>query len=238
MGRKSRIVLIVAALAAALGIAAWLGHGHWTPSRSAYSVQGIDVSHHQGRIDWTKLRAQGVDFAYIKATEGGDHRDRRLAENWAAAKASGISRGAYHFFTLCRSGADQAANFVATVPRDPDALPPAVDLEFLGNCRGSRGFDRAALHRELGVFLRIVEAHSGKRAILYLTEEFDDAFAVSFGFDRPLWLRNIILEPRFGSRPWTLWQASNFRRLDGIQGRVDWNAADLTKGGLPPLSQP
>jgi lysozyme len=201
----------------------------WTPSRTAFPVQGIDVSGHQGSIDWGKLRSQGVDFAYIKATEGGDFQDKRFHTNWNGAGHAGIRRGAYHFFTLCRSGADQAANFLATVPRDPSALPPAVDLEFLGNCRTANRTSPAQLRQELQSFLAQVEAQTGKTALLYMTKEFDDAYGVTRTFDRPLWLRRIILKPNFGARPWTLWQASNFRRLDGISGRVDWNVA---KGAL------
>ena len=93
--------------------------GRWHPSDRDFPSQGIDVSHHQGPIEWPLLPRQGVDFAYIKATEGGDFRDSAFAANWAGARAAGIARGAYHFFTLCRSGADQAANFIAAVPADP-----------------------------------------------------------------------------------------------------------------------
>jgi len=119
----------------------------------------------------------------------------------------------------------------------PRALPPAVDLEFLGNCRSAKRMTPTDLHRELRTFLAIVEARTGKPALPYLTQEFDEAYAVSSNFDRPLWLRSIAFEPRFGSRPWTLWQASNFRRLDGITGRVDWNVARLTWPAQPPHSQ-
>ena len=48
-------------------------------------------------------------------------------------------------------------------------------------------------------------------------------YEVSARVRRPLWLRSLVVEPRFGARPWQLWQASNFRRLRGIEGRVDWN---------------
>ncbi|WP_414707009.1 GH25 family lysozyme, partial [Rhizobium sp. UBA1881] len=69
------------------------------PSLADYPIQGIDISHHQGAIDWSALAAQpNVRFAIMKATEGGDHRDTRFAENWQAAKNAGIVRGAYHFF--------------------------------------------------------------------------------------------------------------------------------------------
>jgi lysozyme len=218
-----RIVVIVLGAVGLVAILAWLLSGGWHPSDSRFAIQGIDVSHHQGRIDWGELSAQDVDFAYIKSTEGGDLRDPRFVENWQSSKAAGIPRGAYHFFTLCRSGADQAANFVAVVPAATEALPPVVDLEFGGNCAARP--DPAELISQLEEFLRIIERHSGKPAILYLTREFDEFYGISSSIARPLWLRRIILEPNFGGRPWTIWQVSNFRRLKGIEGRVDWNVS-------------
>jgi lysozyme len=206
---------------AAGGAGAWLHAPHWHPSDRAFPTQGIDVSHHQGIIAWRELPGQGVDFAYIKASEGGDHRDRAFAANWAGARSAGIARGAYHFFTLCRSGADQAANFIAAVPVEPDALPPAVDLEYLGNC--SRKLSREAFHKELADYIRRVEGRFRKPVLLYLTREFDEAYQVSARVRRPLWLRSLVVEPRFGARPWHFWQVSNSRRLRGVQGRVDWN---------------
>ncbi|MDB5705639.1 MAG: lysozyme [Sphingomonas bacterium] len=186
-------------------------------------MQGIDVSHYQGRIDWPLLPGQGVDFAYIKATEGGDYRDDRFAANWQGAGQAGIARGAYHFFTLCRSGADQAANFIATVPLDAAMLSPVVDLEAGGNCAGRPS--RAAFLAEVTTFIQRVEARFGKPVTLYLTREFDTDYAVSANIPRRLWLRRLILEPGWGARPWSIWQASSFRRLRGVPGRVDWNVA-------------
>lgn len=204
------------------GFYAILQAKHWHPSDKEYPRQGIDVSHHQGKIDWALLPAQGVDFVYIKATEGGDFVDPQFALNWQEAGAADVARGGYHFFTLCKPGAEQAANFIATVPKEAAALPPAVDLEYMGNCS-----DRPAtldVEAELSDYLVAVERHYGKPAVLYLTEEFDEAYGISANFDRPLWLRSILREPDFGARDWTIWQASNFRQLEGINGRVDWNA--------------
>ena len=192
-------------------------------SQGRYPFKGIDISHHQGSIAWEKLPGQGVDFAYIKATEGADHADRRFAINWQAARAAGIRRGAYHFFTLCRSGRDQAAHFVNHVPVDAAALPPAVDLEFPGNCK--RRPSRAKFHKELGDFLRIVEARYGRHAVLYTTPHFEKRYRVSKTWKRRLWLRSLHSKPRFGARPWTIWQVSASRRLKGVHGRVDWNVA-------------
>jgi lysozyme len=194
---------------------------HWRPSLRHYPVQGIDVSHHQGNVDWSKVRAAGVAFAYIKATEGGDHRDADFTKNWHQSRAAGLRHGAYHFYTLCRPAADQAANFIAAVPREPDALAPVVDLEFGGNC--SARPSREVLLRELTIFLMAIEQHAGRAAILYITREFDEAYGITRAFDRPLWLRRMLLPPNYGARPWTIWQASAFRSVDGIEGRVDWN---------------
>src|SRR5438128_304537 len=90
--------IVIAPLLALAGYAV-LSSKAWHPSDARYPEQGIDVSHHQGAIDWAVLPAQGVDFAYIKATEGGDHVDRLFARNWQAAADAGMKRGAYHFFT-------------------------------------------------------------------------------------------------------------------------------------------
>jgi lysozyme len=236
--RVTRSLAIALGTFLIIAAGAYLWAPHWTPPRSSYPVQGIDVSGHQGTIAWGELRRQRIDFAYIKATEGGDFRDKRFISNWMGADRAGIRRGAYHFFTLCRRGAEQAANFLATVPSDPNALPSAVDLEFMGNCKKANRMTPAQLRQELWTFLRLVEARTHKPTILYLTDEFDRAYGVSSAIDRPLWLRRIIFEPRFGARRWTLWQASNFRRLDGIKGRVDWNVARLTWPQQPPHSIP
>ncbi len=213
--------LAILALVAVLALVGWQWALGWAPSRQAFPTQGIDVSHHQGPIDWAMARADGVDFAYIKASEGGDLRDPRFAENWAGAAGADIRRGAYHFFTLCRAGADQATNFIALVPREADALPPAVDLEFGGNCAARP--DRKALLKDIETFINMVEAHSEKPVVLYLTREFEDAYRISSAIDRPLWLRRMALEPDYGSHPWLMWQAHARRRVDGIDGPVDWN---------------
>jgi lysozyme len=199
----------------------WAYVQRWGPSRADFPRQGVDVSHHQGEIIWPSVAAAGTNFAYIKASEGADMHDPQFARNWEGAGAAGISRGAYHFFTLCSPGAAQATNFIAIVPRDGQALPPAVDLEFGGNCAARP--DRARLLAEIETFIHMIEAHSGKPAMLYMTREFDEEYRVSEAVDRPLWLRRLFLKPGYGSHPWIMWQASNQRRIDGIEGAVDWN---------------
>jgi lysozyme len=88
------------------------------PDLRTYPIQGVDVSHHQGEIDWTQLQGPAVQFAYIKASEGATFRDAQFAANWQGAVTAGVTPGAYHFFTLCRSGAEQARNFFAALADD------------------------------------------------------------------------------------------------------------------------
>lgn len=207
-----------------LSVAVWLYASNWRPSESTWPRQGIDVSHHQGLIDWDAVaRSAQVDFAYIKASEGGDHRDPMFGVNWQGAGKAGIARGAYHFYTLCKSGVEQAANFIGAVPGDGNMLAPAIDLEFGGNC-GDRP-DPEVLIAELKAFIRIVEGRYRQPVILYLTREFDAGYGISSQIERRLWLRSIIREPDWGARPWAIWQASSFRSVPGIHGGVDWNVA-------------
>jgi lysozyme len=212
----------IAATVLAVGIAARAWFLHWQPDRERYPLRGIDVSHHQGAIDWSAVARDDVAFAYLKASEGGDHRDRRYGENATGARAAGVAAGAYHFFTFCRGGAEQAANFLAAAPASADALPPALDLEFGGNC--GRRPDAAAMRAELDAFLAPVEAAYAKPALLYVTPEFFDAYRDALP-PRPLWRRSILHAPD-SRAAWTLWQYHNRARVAGIDGPVDLNVFD------------
>src|SRR4051812_45438591 len=121
------------------------------PSRQRYPIRGIDVSHHQRDIDWAAVKASGISFAYIKATEGADFKDSKFSENWNNSNAAQIVRGAYHFFTFGTSGESQAANFIAAVSSDANMLPPAIDLEFSGYNETRRPSRKEFAH-ELSVF--------------------------------------------------------------------------------------
>lgn len=207
--------------AALVGGVAWsffaLFWRSYRPSIERYPLRGIDVSHHQHAIDWSRVAADDVAFAYIKSTEGGDYRDDAFAHNWREARAAGLAVGAYHFFTFCRAGAEQADNVLATVPVQADALPLAVDLEFGGNCGRAPSPD--ALRRELDAFLAKVEPAYGKRVVFYLTSDALDAYAVALP-PRALWRRSLLREPDPLSQ-WRIWQYHNRGRVDGIDGPVD-----------------
>ncbi len=194
---------------------------HWRPGRGSYPVQGIDVSHDNGVISWPMVADDGVSFAYIKATEGADMHDMRFDENWAGAAKAGVRRGAWHFFTLCRLASDQATNFIANVPRDPDALPAAITLQFAGNCAERPAQD--VVLKEIASFIKVAESHTGKPVILHISSDFEEYYHVSEAINRSLWLNARLFPPTYGARPWAMWLASGMQRVHGIGGPVNWN---------------
>jgi lysozyme len=198
-----------------------------TPDSTKYPIQGIDISHHQGTIDWQALKQEGnIQFVFMKATEGGDFKDSKFQYNWKAAKEFGIRRGAYHFYSFCKSGAEQAANFIASVPVDKNALPPVVDLEFLGSCKKRPPVQEAI--KELQIFLDLLEKQYGKRPILYTTYTFYGVYLKEDLTSYDLWIRDTQKEPILENRPWKFWQFSNRGTRKGIKGRVDLNVFHST----------
>jgi len=227
------LVLAVLVGGATLGGLYYHGVLTWNePSRDAYPVRGVDVSSYQGQIDWPVLADQGIDFAFIKATEGSSFVDPRFADNWTAANQTDLAVGAYHFFSAESPGATQAANFVATVPVEPGMLPPVVDVERYGDVDAAR--------TELQALLDALEAHYGQRPIIYTTDGLYDAFVHDFVGHYPLWIRSIWRPPALGGQ-WTFWQYSNRGRLDGYDGPerfIDLNVFSGTHIQLDALRSP
>jgi len=213
---KTGIVAVATAIVAA-GVA-YLYFKEYQPDRTRFPVRGIDVSHHQGTIDWTAVQRDDVAFAYLKASEGGDHRDRQFERNLAEAKRLGLPVGAYHFFTFCRPGADQAKNFVEAVPPNATQLPPVVDIEFTGNC--DRRPSPQELGHEVATFLDAVEGRLGAKLIYYAPDDLLEDYGEMLP-PRRLWRRSIMHEPERAD--WTIWQYHPAGRVAGVEGDVDLN---------------
>jgi lysozyme len=203
----------------ALLVAAWwfVWVPNWRPGLREGERFGIDVSAHQGVIDWLAVARDNIRFVYIKATEGGDFVDRRFSVNWQEAGRAGLDRGAYHFFTLCTDGAVQAANFLRAVPPEPDSLAPAVDLELVGNCNARPA--TSELDTELSRFLSLVEDAWHMKAVLYVGDEFERRYPVRKRLGRSLWHRRFLRRPNVDG--WIIWQLHGYARVEGINGGVD-----------------
>ncbi|HKC50766.1 MAG TPA: GH25 family lysozyme [Myxococcota bacterium] len=194
------------------------------PSLAQYPIRGIDVSHHQGVIDWSAVRAEGFEFAFIKASEGTDHVDRAFARNWDGARVAGIARGAYHFFTFCSPGRAQAQHFVSVVGAPFGELAPVADVEFAGNCTSWQSLEQ--IRTELRAFLTALEDASGRRPAVYFTRESHARLLAGALEDYATWPRSVFVAPT-GER-WSFWQFADNGRVAGIATLVD---LDVFRGG-------
>lgn len=198
----------------------WEGRGP-----SSYPVHGIDVSRWQGDIDWPTARAAGVNFAFIKATEGGDVVDPKFAAHRRGAQAAGVPWGAYHYFYFCRPAEQQARWFIRHVPRGAD-LPHVLDMEWNHRSRTCPlRPDGAKVRAEARKFLDILERHYGRRPIIYTTVDFYRETGIGQLRGTEFWLRSVAGHPRqvYPGAYWTFWQYTGTGLVPGIKGKVDIN---------------
>lgn len=199
----------------------WDSGAPWT-----YAVHGTDVSKYQNSVDWQKARSNGISFAFIKATEGGDRIDDSFNEHWSRTKAAGVPRAAYHFFYFCRPASEQAAWYIRNVPKERSAMPPVLDVEWNPDsptCR--KRPDPATVRSEMKTFLSIVEKHYGKRPIIYTSVDFFEDNDLSSFRGYPYWLRSVAGHPdtKYASHPFTFWQYTGTGVIPGIRGTADIN---------------
>jgi lysozyme len=188
-----------------------------------YSIHGIDVSHHQRTIDWEDVKAMQIKnvqigFSFIKATEGVDNTDENFKTNWRKSKASGMARGAYHFFNPYKSGKMQAQNYIETVHLQTGDLPPVLDVEQL------YGVSKAALQLSVSDWLIAVENHYGVKPIIYTGADFYTNYLAGKFDNYPLWVAHYFVrdKPRV-KRTWTFWQHNEAGHVNGIATFVDFN---------------
>lgn len=189
-----------------------------------YEIHGIDISHHQGKIDWGKLRNAMVDRTYlafimVKATEGADHLDDCFEENFKKAKEGGYIRGAYHYWSVLSSAREQAYFFLDKVKLEPGDLPPVLDVE-----AKPEGMSDEDFQMEVLAWLHIVEDKYHKRPIIYTYYKFKEAYLSDERFDAyPYWIAHYYVPEVQYKGKWKFWQHTDVGRLPGIKGYVDLN---------------
>lgn len=211
------VLLILALLAASLYVLRIrLHHNSSEIVDNDYELVGIDVSSHNGKINFERVSRAGIDFIIIKASEGAAFRDSRFASNYDSAKDNGLAVGAYHFFRFDVDGTLQARNFVETIgDRDFD-LPLVIDVEEHGN---PYVFLRSKVVRQLRDMVDELTALE-YRVMIYTNKDGYYKFIKDNFDDYPLWLCSLNRRPELD---WTIWQYSHWGVVDGIQGDVDLN---------------
>jgi len=208
--RRTQLRLLAVLLLVALvgGAVAWWHLHHWRPDRGAYPVQGVEVGSADEAVSWRAIKAIGADFAYLDASASAFAREPGFVRNLEEAREAGLQVGAVHRYDPCQPADKQAANFVTVVPRDPKLLPPAVELDMLGDDCPIRVRD-AAIESELTTFLNQIETHTGKPVLLKVTKRFEGRYGIAARIDRNLWLVRDRFQPDYAGRPWTLWTANS-----------------------------
>ncbi len=202
-------------------------------ARSPNNARGIDVSHWQGDIDWTKVKAAGIAFAFVKATEGQTIVDKKFAANLKDARAAGVLVGAYHF---CRAknvaaAQEEADHFIGAINMvggfDLLDLPPVLDIET------KEGGIKANITAVCHAWLEKVTAATGKTPLMYTNSDMAAKYLDKSLASYPLWLAHYgVSQPSDagGWSGWTFFQYSDAGNIPGISGSVDMNeycGADL-----------
>lgn len=181
---------------------------------------GIDVSKHQGKINWKRVAADPkIQFVYIKATEGASKVDKNYRKNITEARKNGLKVGSYHFFNRYKSPEEQYRNFKRQVKKSEQDLIPMVDVEEVGN----KNAKRDDLQRRLWRFMQLVKADYGEYPILYSQYKFyNDLLAPEFNKCFIFIARYGKATPELrGGGKYNIWQYTERGKVDGIKGYVD-----------------
>jgi lysozyme len=185
---------------------------------------GIDVSSHQKKIQWGKVKSWNghpIKFVYCRATMGTSTRDKSYQENFYAAKRNGLLVGSYHLFTTRSSPETQFRNFIKVAKKEDQDLIPAIDLELYGK------WSSKEYHKNLKLFLDLVENHYGKKPLLYSVQGFYNSKLKNRYRPYHLWIARYNTKPPHlldGAR-WEIWQKSEKGKVEGISTYVDIDVA-------------
>lgn len=207
-------------------IGPYLNEGYWNAKNEKnlkanlqQDIKGIDVSHHQGEIDWKKvMKAQPkLAFVYVKCTEGKSYVDPKFRVNAEGAAAVGYKVGAYHYFRMTSSAHEQFDNFKKQMDAVHIDLIPMVDVE------RDDGKPRKELQDSLQVLLDLLEKAYGKRPMIYGTNRsYNEFCAPEFNY-YPLYIGRYGKNKPIVKGPshYTIWQYSDTAKIPGIPYAVD-----------------
>ena len=182
-----------------------------------FPVRGIDVSSHNGMMNLDAAARDGVEFIWIKASEGADFRAANFALNYQKAQHAGLKTGAYHFFRFNRGGVEQALNLLRVVSGRRLELGIAVDVEEHGNPRT----DTDSVLQRLQTMTEYLNLR-GYRVTFYTNKDGYAKYLSEYFRGFPMWICSFT-DDSVGD-DWAFWQYDHHAKVKGIQGDVDMNA--------------
>jgi lysozyme len=215
------------------------GHDSGTPGEPGPEY-GIDVSNHNGDINWNKVAANGKRFAYVLATDGEGFTNPLFKSQFNGARDAGLLVGAYHFARPSGSASDQADFLLSTIDYHSDGktLPPELDLEVNPADGGCYGLSPGQMQDWVKAFNARVKQETGMDAVLYANSSFwnqcmggTDAFKSTNPLSLAMYGSGSPSSPG-GWDHYTIWQNSQWGRVNGVDGDVD---LDVFNGGLDQL---
>ncbi len=220
----------LALLLIVMGAAMWWGYKnrtsifHWmrgeiVVNRDKYPIVGIDVSVHNGDIDFNKVKADGYSFVFIKASEGVDHHDSKFDANYQNARQAGLKVGAYHFFRKNTDGLNQAKNFLETIGWRKLDLPLVIDVEDWSNDKNVKD-DRT--QRNLDTMIDNLRSR-GHKVMIYTNGDGYKKYIKDGQVNINLWLCAFKSPDKIKHIPHQMQQYSHWGRVKGIWGDVDLN---------------
>lgn len=192
---------------------------------SGFASTGLDVSHHQGKINWGEVFSSEnhveIDFIYLKVTEGKGHKDSQFDRNRRILKAKKIKHGAYHFMSTKSYPLPQVENFFKHYTYRKGDLPPVLDVE-------TEGFSDKDLIAKMKIWIEAVETKTGVRPIIYTSNHFyNTKFRGKFPKTK-FWIASYSKEPKFISDEAVIhWQWTESANINGIGEKVDLNVSKL-----------
>ena len=188
--------------------------------RYRYPVAGIDVSRHNGDIDFEQVRDDDYQFVFIKASEGKTYKDDAFERNYEQAREAGLKVGAYHFFRKNRTAREQADNLLAAIRGKHLDLPLVIDLEDdWGN--GATVSRQTAIDRVMEMI--DILAGKGYRVMIYTNLDGYEKYYKDLLGDHDLWLCSFTSPDLLPHLPHVIQQFSHEGTVSGIDGNVDLN---------------
>ena len=212
------IMIIGGGIVGFLELSGYLYHNDILAELAGYKVHGLDISHHQEKVNWT-LVDKKYKFIILKATEGQNFLDTDFLYNWNNARLNGFVVGAYHFFVMTSSGEAQADFYISKVPDSEKTLPPIIDLEI-----STKKYKKPDVIEHLRVMVEKLEKHYKKRVIFYVNYNTYNVYIKGEFPENKIWITDYKYFPKIDEENrWIIWQVSRRGRIEGIPGFTDKN---------------